>query len=317
MREITLPLVPEALMSKESRQFWANASWPLGRCIHAFAWECRLANGGGPVDLQAQVSAAALRQIAALDADPLPEPWGATAAFIGEWARTPRSPVAALFVEMDEGGAPMLFPRIEVEERALWLLTAGTLLHRLSGAGAPGPVHRALIRAVGALPNGATPLYVAWLGARGIPAARLIASVPVSELSDYLMRISWPGDAGAVGREVQRLNPWSSHVPIGFDVGDNASTAVGVELHWSGPPRPGDRTHQALGQLAAWPELDAERVSAAGAWLDAEAPEVTPRLQLKLGFAPGGRTAKAYLGAWTEASANPTPRGGAGPGQPE
>lgn len=281
---------------------------PLAPAISQVAWEVRLTPGDDAVDLQAGLGATPETRawLAVLEPASLPEAWQRAASVARAWAKR-RLPSAypALFLEVDapgEGPAlPLLFPRIDAPDARAFLLAASAALHTLEPE-LPEDVPVRLARFLGTVPRGTTSVYACWLGNRGHDLVRWIGSVPRGALASWLPEAGWAGDADALSAEVDRLNPWSSHVPVGLDLPpEGLGPRVGVELFWARSELDDPRLLDALDHLAGWRELDDARVSAARRWALREGvPDaVAADLQLKAVFTPHGRSAKAYLGCWT------------------
>ena len=283
---------------------------PLPTCVGQIAWECRL---GGPeltIDLQAGLaeSPAARRDLAAyLSQAASPPGWEPAHGLLADWLLERTLPgIPAVFLELDEVPPgtqlrPLLFPRIRHHTDAQWVLTAMAVLGSLSEGCVPVGVYRWLARVTSALPAGATPLYVSWLGARGWPVARWIASIPRDGLAGWLQVIGWEGEAEQVQSTLAELCPWSSHVPVGVDLQEGGvGPRLGVELFWASDPGGDSRMETALELLGRWAGVDPERCEAARGWLRGIGvdPVLEPRLQLKVSFEGGTRRAKAYLGCW-------------------
>lgn len=305
--QATVRYVPGSLAGASAWQTWSGVTLPLPPCLGQLAWECRLVEGEHAVDLQVGIgedpdTRAGLRELGA------PPPGWETAFFLlstwaaGLWGGL----VSGMFLEVDMPrgtGAvrPLLFPRLEAPDRQAWADTAKSVLALLSdGAAAPAQLER-LGALVAALPDGADPRYVSWLGARGRPVGRWIGAVPCIELAGFLVRIGWPGDAARVAADIEHLNPWSAQVSVGLDFTDVVGPFLGVELYWPGAGAGDPRLTRALDLLATWPELSAPRLDAARAWArgDGVPAALRPELQVKVGYNQGRRSAKAYLGAWT------------------
>lgn len=288
---------------------WGRTHLPIPPAIGQMAWECRLGPGDDVVDLQAGLgeSPEARARLANLSPDDAPEAWRPALSLVRDWAQGRWGPAMPnLFLEVDMPGvhgvaAPLIFPRLEAPDRVGWLLAASAVVERLSAGSAPVAVHRTLARVLAALPDGADPGYASWLGARGTPVARWIGSVPRAGLAAFLERVAWPGDAAGVAALIDGLSPWSSHVPIGIDLGEAVGPALGVELYWAHAGGEDPRLAHVLGRLADWPEVDPVRLADADRWSRGEGVPATlaPELQVKVGFAGGRRAAKAYLGCWT------------------
>ncbi|MCC7054301.1 MAG: hypothetical protein IT355_13625 [Gemmatimonadaceae bacterium] len=191
-----------------------------------------------------------------------------------------------------------------------------TLPHLL-GHEPPPALIRAVTRAVGALPPHADVMYVGSFAGRHADTVRLCAMrMADADIEPYLRRIGWPGDAAAVGAEIDTVCARKGGVPrvgvLNIDVSvDGVRPRLGLEL-----PLP--RAPQYRGALPDGDFLDdlvARRIVGAAyrdalrRWPGAERIAMTHELwpsvaarcvnHLKLIHVPGEPlAAKAYL-AWT------------------
>ena len=303
----TAPFVPRALADATAWRAWSGVALPLPPCLGQLAWECRLGDDDPDVDLQVGIGEDPASRARLRTLGPPPPGWETAFFLLSTWAAGLWGGlVSGVFLEVDmprSAGAihPLLFPRLEVSDPRVWGEAARSVLALLSdGAASPAQLAR-LDALLAALPDGADPRYVSWLGARGRSVGRWIGAVPRAELARFLTRIRWPGDAARVESDIERLNPWSGQVSIGLDFTDVVGPSLGVELYWPGAGPRDRRLDGALDHLATWPELAPARLQAARAWANGDAVpgSLRPELQLKVGYTGETRSAKAYLGAWT------------------
>lgn len=153
------------------------------------------------------------------------------------------------------------------------------------------------------LPAGGYILHASSLASRGLDAVRLVLSLPVSDVPDYLKRVGWPGPPAELTRLLAETFTATNRVGFALDAGARVHPAVGLEYYWTGEdPRWAPLLETLIRKGACSPELRQAVLSWPGSERRTLRGEQWPltldrRLQLKLVYRPGEPLeAKAYLG---------------------
>jgi hypothetical protein len=290
-------ILPPGLVGDDLWQWVAPLQPLVPPAASVGCFECRLVDGDPRVDFQVAIpnSRPSRRAVAQFLAGsprlPDSHAWRGARGLLEGWTN-PESVlfegVTSVWFEFDlpaqppPAGAPVLEPFLYLSAtdrcfkdshgvgdhapRLQHILDAG--LDALSVKGLLPAVRDQIAHCNRNLPFGTRYLHAAAMPARRTEAVRLVTSVPVEALPEFLKSVDWPGSTDELQSQLGRLGIFSSHLPIHLDVSDRVHSRLGFEFFHPTSPYEDERWGVLFDELERCGACSPSRRAVVSSWVN-------------------------------------------------